>query len=175
LTAVNETAVTKWLGTLKGSGKTVANKHGFLAGALNAAVRKGVLGANPCIHSRLPKTQREEMVFLSPADFRAIHDKLTADWRPLATWLVCSGMRFSEATALRVGDIDTKANTVRITRAWKYTADGSERIGPPKSKAGTRTIDVPPEAIAVLDLKRPRGELLFANSKGKRIRSTVFF
>jgi integrase len=115
------------------------------------------------------------MVFLSPADFRAIHDKLAADWRPLATWLVCSGMRFSEATALRVGDIDTKSNTVRITRAWKYTADGSERIGPPKSKAGTRTIDVPPEAIAVLDLKRPRGELLFANSKGKRIRSTVFF
>jgi hypothetical protein len=42
ITAVTETAIARWVKQLGGSGKTISNKHGFLSGAFNAAVRAGV-------------------------------------------------------------------------------------------------------------------------------------
>ena len=47
------------------SGKTIANKHGFLSSALNAAVKAGHIGANPAVGQRLPRTERADMVVLS--------------------------------------------------------------------------------------------------------------
>jgi hypothetical protein len=39
MTAVTETTIARWVQQLGGSGKTIANKHGFLSGAFNAAVK----------------------------------------------------------------------------------------------------------------------------------------
>jgi hypothetical protein len=43
VSAVTETTIARWVKQLGGSGKTISNKHGFLSGALNAAVRTGVM------------------------------------------------------------------------------------------------------------------------------------
>jgi hypothetical protein len=51
--------------SLTGSAKTAANKHGFLAGALNAAVRARHISANPCDGNRLRRDETDEMVFLA--------------------------------------------------------------------------------------------------------------
>ena len=51
--------------SLTGSAKTAANKHGFLAGALNAAVRARHISANPCDGNRLRRDEPDEMVFLA--------------------------------------------------------------------------------------------------------------
>jgi integrase len=48
VTAISETTIARWIKQLGGSGKTIANKHGFLSGAFQAAVRAGVLASNPC-------------------------------------------------------------------------------------------------------------------------------
>ncbi|HSS25010.1 MAG TPA: hypothetical protein VLL82_11535 [Mycobacterium sp.] len=50
---------------MTGSAKTAANKHGFLAGALNAAVRARHISANPCDGNRLRRDETDEMVFLA--------------------------------------------------------------------------------------------------------------
>jgi hypothetical protein len=47
------------------AGKTIANKHGFLSSALGAAVKAGRIPANPAAGTRLPSTERGEIVFLS--------------------------------------------------------------------------------------------------------------
>ena len=100
ISAVTESTITQWVKGLGGSGKTIANKHGFLSGAFNAAVRAGVIAANPCQGRRLPHTRVEETVFLTPAEFILLRDNIGAQrWKNLATWLVSTGMRFSEATA----------------------------------------------------------------------------
>lgn len=53
LSAVTNHDVAAWLNRLTGSAKTTASKHGFLAGALNGAVRAKHLSANPCDGNRM--------------------------------------------------------------------------------------------------------------------------
>jgi integrase len=151
------------------SAKTIRNKHGLLAGALAAAVPKHV-AANPCHGIRLPRWTRPEMVFLTPAQFDRLLGAVTAPWRPLVEFLVASGCRWGEATALRPQDVDRGVGTVRIFRAWKEGA-GEHRLGPPKTAKSIRTINVP---ISVLDKLDYNHEFLFTNRAGGPVRSHGF-
>ena len=49
-------------------------------------------------------------------------DNVTEPWRPLVEFLVASGARWGEVTALRPCDVDRAHGAVRITRAWKPIA-----------------------------------------------------
>lgn len=175
LTLLTRAEIAAWLNALEGASKTRVNKLRFLSGALNAAVSAGEIPANPAKGLRPPSGLRREIVFLTPAEFRLIRDNMTPRWRPLATWLISTGTRFGEATALRVGDIDPDNNTARITRAWKYSSDGTEQIGPPKSRAGIRTIDVPASTIKMLELERDAAELLFPTESGGKVSAQLFY
>lgn len=174
LTAVTEHTIGQWVQQLAGSPKTIANKHGFVSAAFNAAVKKGLVPSNPCMGRRLPQSRPEEMVFLTPAEFQLLHDCLNRQmWRNLAMWLVSTGMRFSEATALTPADIDPSKGTCRINKAWKYSGNYRPEIGPPKTRKSNRTITVSPAALAVLDLTQP--EWLFTNGAGNPVRAQEFF
>jgi integrase len=174
LTAVTETTIGRWVKQLGGSGKTISNKHGFLSGAFNAAMRAGVMTSNPCQGRRLPHTRVEETVFLTPDEFRLLRDHIERDrWKNLATWLVTTGMRFSEATALGAADIDAAAKTCRINKAWKYSGDYRPEIGPPKTKKSIRTISLPAAALEAVDLTAPG--FLFTNGAGNPVRAQEFF
>ena len=156
LSAVTETTIARWIKQLGGSGKTIANKHGFLSGAFQAAVRAGVMASNPCQGRRFPHTRVEETVFLTPPEFVLLRDNIERQrWKDLATWLVSTGMRFSEAAALSAADIDANAGTCRINKAWKYSGDYRPEIGPPKTKKSIRTISLPPAALKVVDVTAP--------------------
>ncbi|MGA7049718.1 MAG: site-specific integrase, partial [Mycobacterium sp.] len=76
-----------WLNSLPGSAKTAANKHGFLAGALNAALRAGHLSANPCDGNRMRRDAPSEMVFLTHEEFALLYSCVTEHWRPLVEFL----------------------------------------------------------------------------------------
>lgn len=154
--------------------KTLQNKHAFLSGALKAAVRAGAIPSNPCEGRKLPETAVAEMVFLTPAEFKLVHDRLPHPrWQAVATWLVLTGMRFSEATALTPADIDLVAKTARVHRAWKYSGDYKPKLGPPKTRKGVRTVAVPDAALAVLDMTKP--EYLFTNGVGNPLRAQEYF
>jgi integrase len=156
------------------SRKTLQNKHAFLSGALKQAVKDGLIPANPCEGRRLPETQPAEKVFLTPAEFALLHSHITHPrWKNLAAFLVLTGMRFSEATALTPADIDPVKKTCRINKAWKYSGNYRPELGPPKTRKGNRIISLPDAALAVLDLTQP--EWLFTNGAGNPVRSQEFF
>ena len=135
ISAVTETTIARWVKQLDGSGKTIANKHGFLSGAFNAAVRAGLMPTNPCVGRRQPHTRVEETVFLTPAEFKLQRDHIERErWKNLATWLVTTGMRFSEATALSAADIDAEAKTCRINKSWKTPATTGLRSDRPRPR-----------------------------------------
>ena len=161
LTALTNHDVAQWLNSLTGAAKTAANKHGFLAGALNAAVRSRHIDSNPCDGNRLRRGEPSEMVFLTQEEFAMLHSCFGAHWQPLVEFLVASGARFGEATALKPGDVNTAEGTVRIQRAWRYVPKEGYQLGPPKTKRSIRTIDVPATVLANLDLS---GEWVFTNS-----------
>jgi integrase len=151
----------QWLNSLTGSAKTAANKHGFLAGALNAAIRAKHISANPCDGNRLRRDAPSEMVFLTHEEFALLHSCVSEYWQPLVEFLVASGARFGEATALKPGDINLAEGTVDIRRAWRYVIGEGHQIGPPKTRRSVRTIDVAPTTLARLYLT---GEWVFTNS-----------
>lgn len=176
--AVKDTTIASWVQWLEGRGnrgKTIANKHGWLYSVFARAVDEKRIPTNPCEDTRLPdKAPAEEPVFLSRDEFDLIHSTITPHWRPLTLWLVATGMRFSEATALTVGDIDAREKTARVSKAWKAKR-GAPRLAGPKSKAGRRTIDVPDRALAVVDLDRPPTDLLFLNTVGSRVTYEAYY
>lgn len=173
LTALRRSDISTWVNTLRdggASGKTIQNKMGFLSGCLNAAVREGHLAANPAAGIRLPRTVRREMCFLTRDEYQLLRSHFTSRWHPLLDFLVASGCRFSEATALTPADVDRATNTFRITKAWKTVPDGNDaryELGQPKTKRSNRTVDVPPHVLDCLDYSR---EWLFTNSHGGPIR-----
>lgn len=148
------------------SQKTIENKHGYLAGALNRAVLDGHLASNPCSGVRIPRTEKREMVFLTRDEYRLLKAEFSDYYQPLVEFLVASGCRASEALALKPSDIDRLQSTVRITRAWKKDG-GTYYLGPPKSPKSVRTINVPKP---VLDQLVYSNEWLFVGSNGQPVR-----
>lgn len=198
LTAVTEHTIAQWVHWLErhtvettdrrgkriekvvtNAGKTIANKHGLLSAALARAVREGKITQNPCERTRLPRKDAvEEPVFLSRDDFDQLLDVMPEQWRPLTRWLVATGTRFSEATALKVGDVtvlEDGSATCRITSAWKWTGTTDSRLSYPKSRAGRRTINVPAAALTDVDLDRPKSKLLFTNRVGERVTYSRYY
>jgi integrase len=173
LAALGRDDVARWIRRLRdrgNSGKTIANKHGFLYAALHAAVRDGKIGANPCEDQELPETLQREMVCLTPEQFAGLLAAVSEYWQPFVEFLVASGCRWSEATALRPGDVDRGAGTVRVARAWKED-DGRRVLGPPKTDKGRRTINVDEKVLAKLDYSH---EWLFVNRAGEWVKSRGF-
>lgn len=168
LHALSRDDIAAWIQTLDvdgASGKTIKNKRDYLSGALKVAVKDGLVAANPCDGVRPPRWDREEMVFLTREEFHLLHNAVPDYWRPLVEFLVSSGCRWSEATALKPAAVDRKAGTVRITKAWK-TGAGGYVLGVPKTKKSVRTVDVPTSVLDKLDYDK---EWLFTNSgRGRR-------
>lgn len=169
LTALEDEDIADWVQGLEDDGakpKTIANKHGFLSGALSAAIPKHIK-ANPAAGRRLPQGDGDdhEMMCLTPAQFALLLSHVTEAWRPMIEFLVASGCRLGEATALKPADVDIDESTVRIARAWNRSNSGYQ-IGPTKTKRSRRTINVPAAVLAKLDLT---GEWLFTNpGRGRR-------
>ena len=158
LEALTPSDVSNWVNAMKGAGKTVANKHGLLSAALNAAVLAGHIPANPAAGTRLPRTERPEMVFLTRAEFAQLQTGFTDYWQPLVEFMVLSGARFGEVSALKPSDVDRVAGTVRIARARKRTYE--------KGAMSERVINVTSTVLEKLDYSR---EWLFVNTKGRPI------
>lgn len=160
ISALTREDIARWVNGLPGSAKTVKNKRDFLSGALKGAVKAGLLPSNPAEGVRNPRWDRREMVFLEKAEFAILIDAVPEYWQPLVQFLVSSGCRWSEATALKPSDIDPRAGTVRVTKAWK-TGAGGYTLGVPKTRKSVRTINVPSVVLDRLDLT---GEWVFTNS-----------
>lgn len=159
------------------SGKSIKNRHALLSAACATAVARNELVTNPIHGLKLPEVNTEDNVFLTGDEWWIVHDSLDEYWRPFATFLVGTGLRFGEATALRVCEVNLAARRLRVNRAWK-SAGGSKRvIGTPKSFAGKRWVPFDDQVGQVLEPLiegRPGTELVFVNRQGRRILNNSF-
>lgn len=140
------------------SPKSIANRHGLLWCIVQASVEAEpqLRTKNCCKGTRLPRTDDqvdEEMVFLERDEYARIAAEITDPGaRDLADWLVGTGMRWGEATALQVRDLKLGAAkpTASIQRAWKRAPKGSDKaffLGPPKTKKARRLIALSPAQV----------------------------
>jgi integrase len=140
------------------SDKTVANAHGLLSSMLQVAVYDGHIPANPCKGIRLPRRTAHETVehrYLTHDEFEQLLAHIPSHHHPLVMLLVGSGIRWGEAEALTVADLDLSGTvpTLRINKAAKWNGSKANRpVGPPKAPKSRRTIALP---VQVVDLLRP--------------------
>ncbi len=109
--------------------KTVNNALGTLVVCLNSAVADGVLAVNPALRvQRLPPAHVERE-YLRLEEIPRYLDACADIYRPLAELLIGSGLRISEALALRFGDVELGATggTIIVYRSRKGGAIGSTK------------------------------------------------
>lgn len=132
--------------------KSIRNRHGLLYCIMQAAVdaKPPLRTDNPCTGTRLPRVDDhtvEEMTFLERDEYARIAAEIRdPDARDLADWLVSTGMRWGEASALQKRDVSLTAARpyVDVQRAWKKAKKGAPGgayfLGPPKTKKARRRI-----------------------------------
>lgn len=184
ITAITPENVAAWVNTQAHdpdspkSAKTIKNRHGFLSAMMQHAVDRGIAPLNPCRGTRMPETEHQEMVFLSPDEFAAVLDYIPDTHQPLILLLASTGLRWGEATALRAADFDLSGTvpTVRVSRAWKRSKDRGWYLGPPKTRRSKRTVSLPADLIPKLrPLLTPDRPFVFLNRQGGAIRQQNFY
>ncbi|WP_285244079.1 site-specific integrase [Pseudarthrobacter sp. fls2-241-R2A-127] len=177
--------VTRWVKGLAVDGvapKSIKNMHGLLSAAMKTAQLLGYISRNPCRGVPLPTVERAEddALFLSHAEFSLLAGCMHAQYKTLVQFLVMTGARFGEATALKVADIDllSKPPTARINKAWKRDGQSRYYLGPTKTRAGKRSAGLNPALVDLLIplvADRPGSELLFTTPDGQRIAHKPFW
>jgi integrase len=130
--------------------RTVGHVHRLMHTICDSAVKWGLLTVNPVAAAEPPRVERTEIEILAPDQVKMLLDGLRG--RPLylvAVLGLATGMRRGELVALRWGDIDLDAGKVRVEQSLEQTNAGL-RFKSPKTKAGRRTISIPPSIAGEL-------------------------
>jgi integrase len=138
------------------SEKTVHNVHLALRKAFADAVDDGPLRANPADRAHKLPTDRPEMQVWSAEELRTFLDRVEDDdnralWRLAAS----TGMRRGEVLGLRWQDVDLTAARLSVRQQLLRTASGLG-FGPPKPKAGRRSIALDQLTVGSLRAQRQR-------------------
>ncbi|WP_240629690.1 hypothetical protein [Specibacter cremeus] len=130
---------------------------------------------NPCRRVQVPSGEKpeDEARFLTQSEFGLLRDSMADPCRVFSEFLVMTGMRFGEATAVTGADVEllAKPATVRVNKAWKRDGSNSFYVGVTKTGAGKWTIAVNPgmvDHLVPLVASRTGDELLFVSSPGGR-------
>ena len=98
-----------------------------MSAALDHAERSGRIRANPARGLGLPRVQRRDYIFLT---HEQLHELSSAaeSWRVFVLLLGYTGLRWSEATALRVYDVDLGRRRIDVRRAFPMSAGASSWV-----------------------------------------------
>jgi integrase len=142
-----------WHSTLLKTGlhpHTVGHCHRVLHRGLQRAVELEILSRNVASAVKPPRAEDEEMEILTEDQVGVLLDGLAG--HPLhliATFALATGMRRGEICALTWGAINLDRGEVTVARSMEET-DAGLRLKAPKSKAGRRTITLPPHVVEML-------------------------
>lgn len=149
--------------------KTIKNKLRFLASVFEYAVEKEMCTRNPAKKVEVQETLYTEMTFLSHEEFKVVLRFIPQLYKPLILFLVSTGLRWSEATALTGADFDLKNRKVRVRKAWKWTPHGWV-IGTPKTRKSNRDVPYGKEiALAIDALVRAAGRTGYVFVNGTNV------
>jgi integrase len=125
------------------SAKTVRNVHALLSTVLRDAVLEGLLLTNPCAGTRLPADQRQEAVFLSPAELDRLLAAVPEQYRALVQTAAGTGMRWGELAGLPVSRVDLLRRRLEVAQTLE-DVNGHVTIGTPKTASSRHFISLPP-------------------------------
>jgi integrase len=125
---------------------TVLNIYSVLRTSMSQGVRLGMVKANPCTKIDLPRSPREEPVFLTAEEVRDVAEKIDPFYRVLVYTAAYTGLRAGELLALHRCDVDLLRSVLHVRRALK-DVDGKQEFGPVKTES-SRRLKVDPAVVS---------------------------
>lgn len=142
---------------------------GSLSSIFTEAQRRGLAAQNPvaAVKVRMPKREKGRPEMPTMAELRAILKATPEKHKPFIYTAAFTGLRASELRGLQWSDIDLDGGVLHVLRR----ADPYNKLGVPKSEAGTRTVPLGPSVVSILTAWKevcPKGELdlVFPNGAG---------
>jgi integrase len=160
--------------------RTVKRNYEIVRAMFGYAVRNDWLARTPCRNIVLPSIEATRRHDVSPEDVERIAANLPEPYRAMV-WLGATlGLRWSEVAALRVGRLDLADGRLSVAEALVRGSGGRNVFGPPKSKAGRRTMFMPDVITAMLRLHLEQAglceddtnALVFTDDEGGALRYT---
>jgi integrase len=168
--AILPSEIQSWVSALSRShsASTVLRVHGVLAGILDVAVRDRRLKQNPARDLKLPKKTRGARAYLSHDQVDAL--AATARFPTIIYTLAYTGLRWGEATGLRVRHVDFERRRLTVT---ENAVEVGGRIVVGTTKTGhTRLVPFPeflaPMLHALARGKQPHDLLLGSGTEHLR-------
>jgi integrase len=144
---IRHSEVQNWVTAFtKGDGKprsatTVLRAYGVLAGILDTAVMDRRIPSNPARGVNLPRKLKGKHKYLSHAQVALLADSAKKH-RTMVLFLAYTGLRWGEATALRVRDLDLNRRRVDVHEN-AVEVSGTIHVGTPKT-GEARSVPFPP-------------------------------
>lgn len=171
--------VREWRAGLLTSGVSksgAAKAYRLLRAVLMTAMKEDeMIRVNPC---RIPGADKEEAAerpTLTVLQVMALAQQMPDRFHALVLLATFGCLRWGEAVALERRDVDTTAGTVRVRQAFTEQRGKGLVLGPPKSKAGLRTVALPAAILPALrshidsHVGDAPDELIFTTESGRPI------
>jgi integrase len=180
---LNTAAVREWRALLIGSGigaSEAAKAYRFLRAVLMTAADDQIIPRNPCRIRGAGEEKPEERPVLTMSKVFELADLVPVRLRALILLATFASLRWGEVAALRRMDLDLTTRTVSVRQQHVELDTGELLVGPPKSRAGVRTVAIPAGIIPALreHLERFTGAeddaLIFTGSRGGILRRSNF-
>lgn len=145
------------------SATTVKRAHGILSSILDRAEKDRRIAANPARGVNLPRRSGRKHVYLTHAQVTMLSEQ-SGEYGTLVRFLAYTGLRWGEATALRVRDIDMLRRRVKVSEN-AVMVGGTIVVGTPKTHR-SRSVPFPPSLspqLAILCEGKGCDSLLFGN------------
>jgi integrase len=179
LARIEHQDIQEWVNELSGrlAPTTVHKCHQILRKTLAAAVRSRLLVRNPCDEVQLPRVHLEEMRFIGPADVRRLASTIDPRYHAFVLLGAYGGLRLGEMAGLRWRRVDLDRGRVEVAEI-SIEINGTISFGPPKTKAGRRSVAVPDLVVRSLRTQRPTDadpdDLVFTAPGGGPMRHRLF-
>jgi integrase len=133
------------------SARSLQMATGFLKAATKYAVETGLVGRDPLVGVRRPRSQSRTMTVWAPEQARTFL-VATRGERLFPVWalLLGRGLRRGEVAGLRWRAIDLESGRLTVTTTRVLTDSGKAVESIPKTAAGVRSIDLDPSLVAIL-------------------------
>jgi integrase len=159
----------------------LAKCYRLMRAVLNTAVDEDkILTRNPCKVRGADKEESPERPVLTVAQVFKLADQMPPRFRALVLLAAFASLRWGEVTGLRRCDIAEDASSLNVVRSLVESQTKGLIIGPPKSRAGVRTLAIPaairPDLLAHLATYTAGAQdaLVFTGEKGRAVRRPNF-
>jgi integrase len=183
ISGIREPSIRAWRHALLTSGVsavTVAKAYRLLKAIMNTAVDDGIIRRHPCRIVGAGQERSPERPVLTVEQVFDLAEAIGERYEALVLLATFASLRWGELAGLARRHVDLEACTVQVVCSLTETDNDALALGPPKSAAGRRTVQLPPLVVPILRqhlgqyaLSGPDG-LVFTGPTGAFLRRSNF-